>query len=672
MLKPDLFVSAGVSAPLGSFKQENGINFSFIASKAQSAEICLYKPGSEEPFFIASLSSSQNKTQNIWHALISNLQEPFEYCYRVYQNDTWSPELLDPYAKGLSSSHIWNEQKKYHPKARFFSLPSFDWQGIKKPKNPLKDWIIYEMHVRGFTCDPSSQVKHPGTFLGVIEKIPYLKSLGINAVELLPVFEFNECENLNINPNTHEKLLNFWGYSPVHFFCPMHRYASSEKWEAPALEFKEMVRELHRNGISVILDVVYNHTGEKGDDEEALSFKGLDKEAYYLLDPKGNYYNFTGTGNTLNCNHPTTSKLIVDSLVFWAEEMQIDGFRFDLASILTRGLDGEPLKSPPILKAIDEHPLLKDTLLIAEAWDAAGLYQVGSFAKGDQWSEWNGKFRDTIRSFIKGSEGFAGAFASALCGSQDLYSNASPLRSINFITAHDGYSLRDLVSYQEKHNLMNGEENKDGNNNNTSWNCGAEGPVHDVAIINLRKRQMKNLIVTLMISLGVPMILMGDEYSHTRNGNNNPYCQDNQLNWFLWDLLKKNEEFFLFFQKVIAFRKKSSSLFCREVFLTDQDITWHGLESSSPNWEDKRSFLAYCLKDPLSNEMYFFAFNAHSETALIQLPENQSWSFIIDTSKKAPYDFIEKEKDAPKYESSYLLAPYSLCMAKSNRPFAPS
>ena len=675
MSEQNLTLLDGIPSPLGSFETADGINFSFVASQAELAEILIFSPSSSEPFFTASLSKDKNKTEKTWHACIKNLKGPFEYSYRTFQNDKWSPDLIDPYAKALSSSSIWNEQKNYHPKSRFFSIPPFDWQGIEKIKTNPKDWIIYEMHVRGFTRHISSQAKNPGTFLGVIEKIPYLKSLGVNAVELLPVFEFNECENLLKNPNTEETLLNFWGYSPIHFFCPMQRYASCDKWEAPILEFKEMVRELHRNGIAVILDVVYNHTGEKGSkDEGILSFKGLDNEAYYLLDPHGNYYNFAGTGNTLNCNHPTTLKLILDSLIFWAQEMQVDGFRFDLASILTRGLDGEPLDSPPILKAMAEEPLLKETLLIAEAWDAAGLYQVGSFANGTNWAEWNGKFRDVSRCFIKGSPSCAGEFAQALCGSQDLYSKASPSQSINFITAHDGYSLRDLVSYQEKHNLTNGESNKDGNNNNMSWNCGQEGFTTNQKIIALRNRQMTNFITALMISLGTPLILMGDEYAHTRLGNNNPYCQDNELNWFLWDSLEKNEAFFLFFKKALAFRKNHSTLFSRDTFLTDQDILWHGLKPFQPNWNSERNLIAYSLKDPLNNQKFFFALNAQKESVLIELPhrKKQIWSRIVDTSLSPPYDFIEKEEDQPRYEKSYLLPSYSLFIAKSNLPFDPS
>lgn len=660
----NLLISGGIPYPLGSSETPNGINFAFISSKAEKAEILVFAPNGAEPFFIASLSPPLHKTENTWHACIENLKPPFEYSYKVFHAGQWTPELLDPYAKAISSETHFGKQKGFPSRARFFKLPPFDWQGAEKPKTPFKEWIIYEMHVRGFSQHPSSGVKKPGTFLGLIEKIPYLKSLGINAIELLPVFEFNECENHRKNPTTNETLVNFWGYSTVQFFCPMQRYAACEGWEASVLEFKEMVRELHKNDIAVLLDVVYNHTGEGN---PPFSFKGFDENAYYMLNEKGEYYNFSGTGNTFNCNHPTALNLIIDSLTYWAEEMQVDGFRFDLASILTRGSKGEVLEYPPVLEAMNSEPLLRNTHLIAEAWDAAGLYQVGSFPGGNRWSEWNGKFRDITREFIKGAHASVGDFAEVLCGSRNLYSGASPKKSINFVTAHDGYSLHDLVSYQDKHNLANGEDNRDGDNNNRSWNCGAEGKTNNKKVLALRKRQMKNFAIANLLSLGVPMILMGDEYGHTRNGNNNTYCQDNELNWFLWDELKKKQEFFVFFQKLIAFRKEEAHIFCREQFLTNQDVVWHGERAFHPEWNSGKNMIAYTLQDPFHKTKYFFSFNAQNQPLLIQLPtlENQAWTRIVDTSLKAPYDFIEDEKKRPRLEVSYLLSPYSVLIAKS-------
>ncbi len=668
MVEKNLLVSRGSLSPLGSSETPNGINFSFISGKAEKAEIHIFAPGISKPFFIAPLAQENHRTEATWHACIENLKPPFEYAYKVFYSSKWSNELLDPYAKGVSSPAVWGKQENFPSKARFFRIPSFDWQGVKKPSTPFKEWIIYEMHVRGFSQHKSSNSKKPGTFLGIIEKIPYLKSLGVNAVELLPIFEFNECENHLQNPTTHQNLFNFWGYSTVHFFCPMQRYASSEKWEAAILEFKEMVRELHKNNIAVILDVVYNHTAEKGRDSGlAFSFRGFDENDYYMIDPEGNDYNFSGTGNTFNSNHPTVASLIVDSLIYWTQEMQVDGFRFDLASILTRASDGTPLESPPVVEAMNAEPLLKEAHLIAEAWDAGGLYQVGSFPGGNRWSEWNGKFRDITRNFIKGTSGFIGEFAEVLCGSQNLYSGGSPLKSINFVTAHDGYSLHDLVSYQDKHNLANGEENRDGDNNNSSWNCGAEGPTTNKKILALRKRQLKNFSIANLLSLGVPMILMGDEYAHTRNGNNNTYCQDNELNWFLWDALEKNQEFFLFVQKLIAFRKQETHLFCREEFLTDADVVWHGERVFHPDWHSGKNLIAYTLKDPLHKFKYFFAFNAQGRSAFIQLPNlaDHVWTRIVDTSLESPYDFIEEESKRPRIERSYLLSPHSAFIAKS-------
>ena len=661
MLQSNPLISKGNPGPLGASLTPNGINFAFISKESTQVEILFFLPQETTPFFTAVLSMDLHKTGPVWHACIENILPPFEYTYKTFQNPEWSTELIDPYAIGLSSPIIWNSQKEYAPKSRFFISPPFNWQGIKKPITPFKEWIIYEMHVRGFSKDPSSQVEKAGTFLGLIEKIPYLKSLGINAVELLPIFEFNECENTLRNPITHEKLCNFWGYSPVHFFAPMQRYATSETWEAALCECKEMIRELHRNDIVVILDVVYNHTGEKGLDGSILSFKGLDNNSYYLHDPQGDYSNFSGTGNTLNCNHPTTLQLIIDSLIFWTEEMQVDAFRFDLASILTRGTDGQPLSSPPLLEAMKNEPRLQKTHFIAEAWDAAGLYQVGSFPGGVQWSEWNGQFRDVVRNFIKGSPGLSGAFAKALCGSQDLYWQTSPLKSINFITAHDGYSLYDLVSYQNKYNLANGEYNRDGGNSNCSWNCGTEGSTNNQKIIALRKKQMKNFIVTLVISLGIPMILMGDEYAHTREGNNNPYCQDNKLNWFLWDLLEPNKALFLFFQKAIRFRKALSHLFCRDHFFTDQEITWHGKKPFHSEWNSPNNFIAYSVKDSLQKKDYFICFNAQSDSVFLTLPflEKGPWRRVVDTSLESPYDFIEDEEECPHYNRAYILNPYS-------------
>ena len=663
-----MHTSPGDPFPLGASSTSRGINFAFIAPLANQAEILLFHPSASTPFFSAVLSPQEHKTGSTWHILIQEVAPPFEYAYRThFPSSGWSPLLLDPYAKGLTSPVEWKASTSYAPKARYFSTPFFDWQNIHKPSRPIEDWIIYEMHVRALTIDPSSQTKHPGTFLGVIEKIPYLKSLGINAVELMPVFEFNEGENKNINPENGKPLCNFWGYSPVHFFCPMQRYASSDAWEAPLLDFKAMVRELHRHGIAVILDVVYNHTAEHGNQGTTLSFKGFDPNIYYLIDDQGNYKNISGTGNTFNCNHPIALKLILDSLIYWTQEMQVDAFRFDLASIFARGEKGEILSNPPILEAMEKEPLLQNTYFIAEAWDAVGLYQVGSFPGKKHWAEWNGKFRDVCRSFMKGDPGLSGAFATAITGSENLYAQYAPNRSINFITAHDGYTLHDLVSYENKHNWENGEENRDGTSTHCSWNGGIEGETDKKEILALRKRQSKNFIVTLALSLGVPLILMGDEYGHTRAGNNNPYCQDNPRNWFSWKELDQNKLLFSFFQKAIAFRKKYAHLFCRKDFLTDQDIFWHGKKTFHPHWDSPNNLVAYSLKDPMHPSEFYICFNASKEPALLELPilkEKYDWNLLVDTSSDSPYDFLETNKRTIA-QSSYELSPYSAFIARS-------
>ncbi len=661
MGNPSLSISAGNPLPLGVSQSPRGINFAFRSNPSSQTQLLLFHPGEENPFFTTILNEEKHKSEGIWHVCIENLKAPFEYTYKTYQGTSWSSELFDPYSKYLSSASSWNAQKPYNPRSQFFETPSFDWQGVSKPQTPFKDWIIYEMHVRGFTQDPSSQTKKPGTFLGLIEKIPHLKSLGINAVELLPIFEFNECENKLKNPISHEKLVNFWGYSPMHFFCPMKRYAYSKEWNAAILECKEMVRELHRNGIAVILDVVYNHTGECGEDGSTVCFKGFDKEAYYHILPNKEYANYSGTGNTLNCNHPITTQLIIDSLVYWVEEMHIDGFRFDLASILTRGLDGNPMANPPVLQAMKKEPKLAGVHFLAEAWDAACLYQVGNVPGGDEWSEWNGKFRDIARNFFRGSKDMSGAFARVICGSQDLYWKHSPLKSINFITAHDGYSLYDLVSYEQKHNIANGELNKDGENNNNSWNCGEEGPSIKPPVLSLRQRQMKNFILSLMVSLGVPMILMGDEYAHTRLGNNNPYCQDTKINWFLWDEVAKHQDILAFFQKAIAFRKKHADLFCRQDFLSEKEVTWHGVKPFQPLWDKDANFIAYSMTSTQDQRTYYICFNAQNQHLLIQLPiyEKKPWNLLVDTSLASSYDLQEPNENSLPYQRSYLASPYS-------------
>lgn len=643
----------GSPSPLGATISLEGINFA-IFSTSPSISLLLFYPGAKEPFCTIALDITKNQTDGVWHIFVPELTPPFEYLYQVIFQGK-KVLVHDPYSKGLSSSHIFGNNEIYEPRSRCFSLPDFDWQNVQKPKTPFKDWIIYEMHLRGFTQDPSSQVIKKGSFLGMIEKIPHLLSLGVNAVEFLPIFEFNECE---FKPK--RQLLNFWGYSTVNFFCPMQRYAFGDRWEDPIIECKTLIRELHRHGIAVILDVVYNHTAEGGIKGPTYSFKGLSKESYYCLDSKGDYLDYSGTGNTFNTNNPIAKQLILDSLIYWTEEMQVDGFRFDLASIFCRGPQGELLKNSPILEEIRKSPSLQESTLIAEAWDAAGLYQVGSFPGGKRWSEWNGRYRDTMRRFIKGTDWQVAPFMQALCGSQDLYSKNSPLKSINFVTAHDGYTLHDLVSFQNKHNEDNRENNLDGANNNESWNCGVEGKSEDPSILLLRNKQMKNFYLALFVSLGVPMFLMGDEYGHTKEGNNNTYCHDTPLNWFDWDALVKNKELFHFVQTLIEYRKERSSLFCKENFLTEKDIDW-----IDADWKGSGRFVSYVLIDPIENKDCLIAFNASHEPISFTVPSHRAWKRIVDTALSYPWDCLKNQEKRPTLPTTYLIAPWSALLAEA-------
>lgn len=628
--------SPGEPTPLGATPSDDGVNFAFHSSANKEVALVLFKPGETTPFAQFTLNPDVNRTDKVWHIKIKNLSFLFDYGIQIGKE-----LLLDPYATRVNTSPLWaapTDKLPYKPLGRYKPEPTpFNWENDAPPLIPFQNLIIYEMHVRSYTQDPSSGVKQPGTFLGMIEKILHLKELGVNAVELLPIFEFNECENPRVNPETGKKLCNYWGYSTVNFFSLMNRYGTCS-------EFKTLVKELHKNGIEVILDVVYNHTAEGNENGPTYSFRGLDEKSYYILGANGEYYNYTGCGNTFNCNNPIASDLIIDSLRYWVNEMHIDGFRFDLASILTRNEEGYPLEDPPIVRRIAEDPLINNVKLIAEAWDAAGLYQVGNFPSHGRWAEWNGKYRDIIRKFIKGTDGNAGPFAGVVTGSQDLYNyEGKPYFSINFVTAHDGFSLRDLVSYNNKHNLANGENNQDGAGDNESWNCGHEGPTNNAKILMFRQRQMKNFVVALMISIGTPMMLMGDEYGHTNGGNNNTWCQEGPINDFLWNQLDQEKELFRFFKSMIALRK-NNSLFKRTTFLQTEDIDWHGLTPFHPDWSASCRFVAYTLKDKVKENHLYIAFNATSTRPTVHLPPSpagKKWYRLVDTSLATPNDYID-------------------------------
>ena len=560
----------GRTLPLGVTRTPDGHNFVLLCRHGTSVTlVILPEHDGHTPLAEFSLHPRKNRTGDHWHIRVNGLPPTFCYGWRVDGPRTpgtrFDPTklLFDPACTMLSDGAGWGANCELNPQETHRRSLShrgqrFDWQDDAPPLIPLEDSVIYEVHVRGFTCDPSSKVKHPGTYRGLIEKIPYLKWLGVTTVELMPVFEFDECDCPFFNPDTGEKLVNFWGYNPIAFAAVKAGFAASAQEYGQNDEFREMIKELHAAGIEVILDVVFNHTGEGDDRGRTFSFRGLDNELYYLLDDSGRYLNFTGCGNTVNCNHPVVRDLIMSCLRYWVGDMHVDGFRFDLASILGRDRRGNVMIEPPVVESITEDGVLTDTKLIAEPWDAAGLYQVGGFPFGRRWCEWNGRYRDDVRRFWKGDEGLVGALASRLGGSSDIYQQSGrlPRHSVNYVTCHDGFTLYDLVSYNEKHNRANGEENRDGANDNYSWNCGVEGETDDLEVLALRERQGKNMMTTLMLSQGVPMILAGDEFLRTQKGNNNPWCQDNDLSWVNWELAEKNKGFLRFVRELIALRSR--------------------------------------------------------------------------------------------------------------------
>ncbi|URE39115.1 Carbohydrate-binding module 48 (Isoamylase N-terminal domain) [Musa troglodytarum] len=680
--------SPGLAFPLGASEAENGINFAIFSRHASCVTLCLSIFGREKGQEICdgmveiALDPQKNKTGDVWHICVEGLSRSgILYGYRIdgpqekeqghgFDN---SIVLLDPYAK-LVSGRKWfgdvaNKMSKFLGTYDFESMP-FDWgPDYKLPNIPETDLVIYEMNVRAFTADESSGLDPDvrGSYLGVIEKIPHLLELGINAVELLPVFEFDELEFQRYqNPRDH--MINTWGYSTLNFFAPMSRYASAGGGPLVAShEFKQMVKALHNAGIEVILDVVYNHTNEANDRHPyTTSFRGTDNKVYYMLDLDNGakYLNFSGCGNTLNCNHPVVMELILDSLRHWVNEYHVDGFRFDLASILCRGTDGSPLNSPPLVKAIAKDAVLSRCKIIAEPWDCGGLYLVGKFPNWDRWAEWNGKYRDDIRRFMKGDCGMKGTFATRISGSADLYqvNKRKPQHSINFVIAHDGFTLYDLVSYNFKHNDANGEGGNDGSNDNFSWNCGVEGETEDVDVIGLRSRQMKNFHLALMISQGTPMMLMGDEYGHTRYGNNNSYGHDTSINHFQWKQLEERRGgHFRFFCEMIKFRHKHPIL-RRDRFLTKSDVAWH-----EDNWSNHESkFLAFTLHDDQFGGDIYLAFNAHDyyvKAAVPSPPHKKRWHRVVDTNLESPKDFVPE--GVPFSDTSYNIASYSAVLLEA-------
>ncbi len=601
--------------------------------------------------------------------------ENLEYGYRFdgpsdpAKGHRFDPSIicLDPYTREIGGRDVWLDEpspSEIFPHRGRVAQEDFDWGEDRPLSLPEEDLIIYEMHPRGFTRHLSSGVKHPGTFEGLIEKLDYLKDLGVNCIELMPVFEFDEWENRRVNPTTGDTLCNYWGYSTVGFFAPKSGYAATGKFGKQSAEFKSMVRALHESGMQVMLDVVFNHTAEGGEGGPVISFKGIDNKTYYMLDKDGTYLNFTGCGNTINCNHPVVRDFVLESLRHWSSEYHIDGFRFDLASVLGRSMDGSPLSNPPLLETLAHDPVLSHCDLVAEAWDAGGLYQVGSFPSYGRWGEWNGKYRDAARRFLKGDPGSVAEMVQRIMGSPDLYKAGGrpPQASVNFITCHDGFTLADLFSYNEKHNLENGEANRDGTSDNNSWNCGEEGPSENPEISALRIRLRKNAMALLMLSQGTPMLLMGDECGRTQRGNNNAYCHDAEWNWLNWNLLESEKEMLEFTRRMIAFRKAHPSL-RRTDWLTgiDQigsgypDISWHGIIPWKPDWSFQSRSLAFMLCGRHSKrlpggrcEFIYFAMNSWQEPlsfGLPVLPKGMKWHLFADTARAHPADATDVEKE---------------------------
>ena len=668
---------AGRVFPFGASIINGGVNFSIYSKEATSCSLLLFHHGMKEAF-VEIPFPEEFRIGNVYCMMVFGINtETTEYGYRF--DGPYCPEegllydrtkiLLDPYAKSVSGRSVWGRKPDPYdpfPHRGQIIREDFDWEGDKPLEIPLNDLVIYEAHVRSLTMHPSAGVRHAGTYAGLIEKIPYMKQLGINCIELMPIFEFDEFEYSR--EEGRHNLMNYWGYSTVGFFAPKAGYAASAPFGMEADELKNMIRRLHMNGIEVILDVVFNHTAEGDERGPYISYRGIDNRTYYLLTPEGKYYNFSGCGNTMNCNNAVVRNIILDCLRYWASAYHIDGFRFDLASILTRDQNGVPMVSPPLLETIAHDPVLGKCKLIAEAWDAGGLYQVGSFPSWRRWSEWNGRYRDCLRVFLKGGAEAAPELYMRMRGSDDLYGDRGSIPSINFITCHDGFTLYDLVSYNEKHNLANGENNRDGADRNDSWNCGAEGDTTDPDILALREKQMRNAFTILLTSRGVPMFLSGDEFANTQNGNNNAYCQDNEISYLNWERLEKYKELHGFVRNLIAFRKahpvlRSSSYECGHNETGYPELSFHGTEPWCLN--EKAPNLTFACLYTEGRQKYhteetafiYVTVNAHWESHAFRLPvipAGMRWYLACDSSgiSFAPGD----EKELNTFESYTLAA----------------
>lgn len=678
-------VRPGIYDLNGATPLQNGVNFTIHTCGGTSCELLLFHRAQEEPFAVLPFPEAY-KIGDVYSMIVYGLNiDEFEYAYRV--DGPYCPEkgllfdknkiLLDPYAKAVAGQRTWGIRWDHTYHARVVK-DRFDWGDMPQSKKELCDLIIYELHVRDFTHHPSSGVQHRGTFSGLMEKIPYLKELGINAVELMPIFEFDET--MNSRTVDGKQLLECWGYNTVGFFAPNSSYAAANEHNQEGTELKTLIKALHDNGIEVILDVVFNHTAEGNEKGNTFSFKGFDNNIYYMLTPDGNYYNFSGCGNTLNCNHPVVQQLILECLRYWTINYRVDGFRFDLASILGRNEDGSPMNNPPLLRTLADDSILSNVKLIAEAWDAGGLYQVGSFPASGRWAEWNGRYRDSLRSYLKGDSWNAWDAAWSISGSGDLYggyydnthSNYAGYNScVNFLTCHDGFTLYDLYAYNDKHNEANGWNNTDGANDNRSWNCGAEGETDDPEVLSLRRRMIRNACAVLMCSRGTPMFLAGDEFGNTKFGNNNSYCQDNITSWLDWRMLEKNKDLFEFFKFMIAFRQKHPVIHKQlpaSVFGMDS-IHTHNLNAEETDIpRDARTFcvsFAGYDKAKGKDDLIYVAVNTFWEDVTITLPNlhgRGAWHLSVNTYGDGNGQYCYPEGQEVRIDKSFVMRPRSVAV----------
>jgi len=667
-------IEIGRSTPLGATTYPDGTNFSLYSRSATKVELLLFdRVDDSRPSRVIEFDPRMHRAYHYWHAFVPGVQTGQIYGYRVHGPDDPSrgmrfdgtKVLLDPYGRSVIVPQAYSRQAAEVPgdnaatamKSAVTQCSEYDWEGDEPLRQPSSQTIIYEMHVAGFTRHPSSGVADDkrGTYAGMIEKIPYLKDLGVNAVELLPVFQYDA---LDCPPDR----VNYWGYAPASFFAPHQAYSSRQDPLGPIDEFRDLVKALHKAGIEVILDVVFNHTAEGNENGPTQCFRGIENEVYYILEQDRSYYsNYSGTGNTLNANHSVVRRMIVDSIRYWVQEMHVDGFRFDLASILARDQSGHVLPNPPVLWDLESDPLLAGTKLIAEAWDAAGLYQVGSFI-GDSWKEWNGHFRDDTRDFFCNTQGSLRRFADRFIGSPEIYGHQErePEQSVNFVTCHDGFTLNDLVSYNEKHNEANGEGNRDGTDDNRSWNCGVEGPTDDPEIEALRNRQVKNILTATLLSLGVPMLSMGDEVRRTQRGNNNAYCQDNEISWFDWDLLEKHADVHRFTKLLVARRllrddEQEQERMSLNRIIAEMEKAWHGVQVDQPDWSDDSHSVGFTVNLGGDKGWLHLILNAYWEALDFKLPptNGQPWCRWLDTALTSPDDIVPWREAVPVESAVY-------------------